>query len=114
MLFFYFIFPYFFLNFIHYFIHYFWYSVESTVAKSVDVEIISHRFSSPGERSDTDSFEILKLLLAIMDVVDEFLNLLREYKNICGKVRLIKFSIKSKHFHQSIESACNYFRNRKS
>jgi len=35
-----------------------------------------------------------------------FLNLLREYKNICGKVRLIKFSIKSKQFHQSIESVC--------
>ena len=26
---------------------------------------------------------------------DEFLNLLRENKNICGKVRSIKFSIKS-------------------
>ena len=34
----------------------------------------------------------------------EFLNLLREHKNICGKVRSIKFSIKSKQFHQSIES----------
>jgi len=43
---------------------------------------------------------------------DEFLNLIREYKNICGKVRLIKFSIKSKQFHQSIESACNDFRNK--
>jgi predicted metal-binding protein len=44
--------------------------------------------------------------------LDEFLNLLREYKNICGKVRSIKFSIKSKQFHQSIESACNDFRNK--
>ena len=33
-------------------------------------------------------------------------------KNICGKVRSIKFSIKSKQFHQSIESACNDFRNK--
>ena len=38
--------------------------------------------------------------------------MLREYKNICGKVRSIKFSIKSKQFHQSIESACNDFRNK--
>jgi len=37
-----------------------WYSVESiesTVAKSVDVEMIRHGFSPPGERSDTDSFD---------------------------------------------------------
>jgi len=34
-----------------------WYSVESTVAKSVDVEIIRHGFSPPGERTDTDSFD---------------------------------------------------------
>ena len=33
------------------------YSVESTVAKSVDVKIIRYGFSSPGERSDTDSFD---------------------------------------------------------
>ena len=32
-----------------------WYSVESTVAKSVDVEMIRYRFSPPDERSDTDS-----------------------------------------------------------
>ena len=38
--------------------------------------------------------------------------MLREYKNICGKVRSIKFSIKLKQFHQSIESACNDFRNK--
>ena len=37
-----------------------WYSVESiefTVAKSVDVEMIKHGFSPPGERSDTDSID---------------------------------------------------------
>jgi len=37
-----------------------WYSVESiesTVAKSVDVSMIRHGFSPPGERSDTDSFD---------------------------------------------------------
>jgi len=34
-----------------------WYSFESTVAKSVDVEMIRHGFSPPGERSDTDSFD---------------------------------------------------------
>ena len=37
-----------------------WYSVEfieSTVAKSVDVEMIRNGFSPPGERSDTDSFD---------------------------------------------------------
>jgi len=34
-----------------------WYSVESTVAKSVDVEMIRHGFSPLGERSDTDSFD---------------------------------------------------------
>jgi len=38
--------------------------------------------------------------------------LLREYKNICGKVRSIKFSIKSKQFHQSIDSVCNDFHNK--
>ena len=38
--------------------------------------------------------------------------MLREYKSIYGKVRTIKFSIKSKQFHQSIESACNNFRNK--
>ena len=47
-----------------------------------------------------------------LENLDEFLNLLREYKNICGKVRSIKFSIKSKQFHQSIESACNDFSNK--
>jgi len=31
-----------------------WYSVESTVAESVDVEMIRRRFSPPGKRSDTD------------------------------------------------------------
>jgi len=38
-----------------------WYSVESnesTVAKSVDVSMIRHGFSPPGERTDTDSFDI--------------------------------------------------------
>jgi len=34
-----------------------WYSVESTVAKSIDVEMIRHRFSPPREKSDTDSFD---------------------------------------------------------
>jgi len=37
-----------------------WYSVESiefTVAKSVDVEMIKHGFSPPGERSNIDSFD---------------------------------------------------------
>jgi len=37
-----------------------WYSVEcieSTVAKSFDVEMIRHGFSPLGERSDTDSFD---------------------------------------------------------
>ena len=33
------------------------YPVESTVAKSVDVEMIRHRFSPPGERSDIDSLD---------------------------------------------------------
>ena len=47
-----------------------------------------------------------------LEKLDEFLNLLREYKNICGKVRSIKFSIKSKQFHQSIESAFNDFQNK--
>jgi len=32
-------------------------SIEFTVTKSVDVEMIRHRFSLPGERSDTDSFD---------------------------------------------------------
>jgi len=31
-----------------------WYSVESTVAESVNVEMIRYRFSPPGERTDTD------------------------------------------------------------
>jgi len=47
-----------------------------------------------------------------LENLDNFLNLLREHKNICGKVRSIKFSIKSKQFHQSIESVCNDFRNK--
>jgi len=37
-----------------------WYSVESiesTVAKSIDVEMIRHGFSPPGERSGTDLFD---------------------------------------------------------
>ena len=34
-----------------------WYYVESTVAKSVDVEMIRHEFSPPGEMTDTDSFD---------------------------------------------------------
>jgi len=34
-----------------------WYSVEFTVAKIVDVEMIKHGFSTSGERSDTDSFD---------------------------------------------------------
>ena len=32
-----------------------WYSVESTVAESVDVEMIRHGFSPPGEKTNTDS-----------------------------------------------------------
>ena len=47
-----------------------------------------------------------------LENLDDFLNLLREYKNICGKVRSIEFSIKSKQFHQSMESVCNDFRNK--
>ena len=31
-----------------------WYSIESTVAKNVDVEMIRHGFSPPGEMTDTD------------------------------------------------------------
>ena len=34
-----------------------WYSVESTVAKSVDVEMIRHGFSPPGEKTNTDSID---------------------------------------------------------
>jgi len=34
-----------------------WYSVKSTVAKSVDIEMIRHGFSPPGERTDTDSLD---------------------------------------------------------
>jgi len=34
-----------------------WHSVESTVAKSVDVEMIRHGFSPPCERSDSDSID---------------------------------------------------------
>jgi len=34
-----------------------WYSIESTVAKSVDLEMIRYEFSPPGERSDTDSVD---------------------------------------------------------
>jgi len=34
-----------------------WYSIESTVAESVDVEMIRHGFSPPGERKDTDSLD---------------------------------------------------------
>ena len=37
-----------------------WYSIESiepTVAKSIDVEMIRREFSPPGERSDADSFD---------------------------------------------------------
>jgi len=34
-----------------------WYSFESTIAKSVDVEMIRHEFSPPGERIDTDSLD---------------------------------------------------------
>jgi len=48
-----------------------------------------------------------------LENLDEFLKILPEYKNICGKVRSIKFSIKSKRFHQPKESACNDFRNKK-
>jgi len=33
------------------------YSVESTVAESVDVEMIRHGFSPPGEMTDTDSVD---------------------------------------------------------
>jgi len=37
-----------------------WYSVESiesTFAKSIDVSMIRHGFSPPGERTDTDSLD---------------------------------------------------------
>ena len=51
-----------------------------------------------------------KIFGSNLENLDEFLNLLREYKNICGRVRSIKFSIKSKQFHQSIESVYNDFR----
>ena len=34
-----------------------WYSIESIVAKSVDVEMIRHGFSFPGEMTDTDSID---------------------------------------------------------
>ena len=34
-----------------------WYSVESTVAKSVEVEMIRHGFSPPGEKTNTDSLD---------------------------------------------------------
>ena len=34
-----------------------WYSVESTVTKSVDVEMTRHGFSPPGEMTDTDSID---------------------------------------------------------
>jgi len=59
-----------------------WYSVESIefiIDKSVDIEMIRHGFSPHCERSDTDSFDklitlILKLILAIMDVVLSSMN----------------------------------------
>jgi len=42
-----------------------------------------------------------------LENLDEFFNLLREYKNLCNnKVRFIMFSIKSKQFHQSKERIC--------
>ena len=34
-----------------------WYSVESIVTKSVDVEMIRHVFSLPGEKTITDSLD---------------------------------------------------------
>ena len=34
-----------------------WYSIESIVAESVDVEMIRNGFSPPGEMTDTDSVE---------------------------------------------------------
>jgi len=34
-----------------------WYSVESTVDKSVDVEMIRYGFSPPGEKTNTDSLD---------------------------------------------------------
>jgi len=34
-----------------------WYSVESTVAESVNIEMIRHGFSLPDERIDTDSLD---------------------------------------------------------
>jgi len=58
-------------------------------------------------------YEIKKFSLGPnLENLDDFLNLLREYKNIFGKVRSIEFSIKLKQFHQSIESVCNDFRNK--
>ena len=35
-----------------------WYSVGSTVAKSVDVEMIRHGFLPPGEKINTNSLDI--------------------------------------------------------
>jgi len=54
-----------------------WYSVESNVAKSVDVEMIRHRFSPPGERSDTDSIdntntEIITRINECSVIIDEW------------------------------------------
>ena len=34
-----------------------WYSIESIVAESVDVEMIRNGFSPPGEMTDTDSID---------------------------------------------------------
>jgi len=54
-----------------------WYSVESNVAKSVDVEMIRHGFSPPGERSDTDSIdntntEIITRINECSVIIDEW------------------------------------------
>jgi len=48
-----------------------WYSVKSTVAKSINVEMIRHGFSPPGERSNTDSFDKTntEITTRIMDAV---------------------------------------------
>jgi len=54
-----------------------WYSVESTVAKSVDVEMIKYGFSPPDERSDTDSVDNINTEIIIHNngrgvIIDEW------------------------------------------
>ena len=48
-----------------------------------------------------------------LENLDEFLNLLCEYKNIyVVKSGQLRFLLNQKQFHQSIESACNDFGNK--